>query len=261
MQQHYIVQINLLGKTESGEYIKIAEIQSGPVIVRGRSPRNFDSRKDVPLTGDKKPERRSGSTDTTPLLKTERSESIPQNLHKYQSMGNVIPATSVDWTNQQPFAHQSQQNPAKKMAVSPNITRPPVPSWSKDSSSSIGSGNGSLSKTMTQRQGATSSLPINLTLSEDERSPNLSSSDAQSPQFAKPTTATNTHHHPSQSPMETVDNCYEYFPLSLDDWYVDRWWKSLGSKAKLTDPGTLGLRLLMQSTGLMQRITSRCLQK
>lgn len=56
LQQHYVVQINLLAKTtESGEkLIKLAEIQSGPVIVRGRSPRNFDSRRDVPLTGDRK---------------------------------------------------------------------------------------------------------------------------------------------------------------------------------------------------------------
>ncbi|KAJ4383766.1 hypothetical protein N0V85_008410 [Neurospora sp. IMI 360204] len=56
LQQHYVVQINLLAKTsESGDkLIKLAEIQSGPVIVRGRSPRNFDSRRDVPLTGDRK---------------------------------------------------------------------------------------------------------------------------------------------------------------------------------------------------------------
>jgi hypothetical protein len=59
LQQHYVVQINLLVKSKGGEYIKVAEIQSGPVIVRGRSPRNFDNRKEVPL-GDKRPlERRS----------------------------------------------------------------------------------------------------------------------------------------------------------------------------------------------------------
>lgn len=59
LQQHYVVQINLLVKGKSGEHIKVAEIQSGPVIVRGRSPRNFDSRKEVPL-GDKRPlERRN----------------------------------------------------------------------------------------------------------------------------------------------------------------------------------------------------------
>jgi hypothetical protein len=71
LQQHYIIQINLMASLATGETVKLAEIQryekfpfrlshpenfetdvihSGPIIVRGRSPRNFDSRKDVPLS-------------------------------------------------------------------------------------------------------------------------------------------------------------------------------------------------------------------
>ena len=94
LQQHYVVQINLLGKTKSGEWIKIAEIQSGPVIVRGRSPRNFDSRKDVPLSGDKKLERRSLSSENTASVgigtphKQERGD-LAQNLGRYHSLGNI----------------------------------------------------------------------------------------------------------------------------------------------------------------------------
>jgi hypothetical protein len=95
LQQHYVVQINLLGKTKTGEYVKIAEVQSGPVIVRGRSPRNFDSRKDVPLTGDKKLERRGTETSMTSqspvthnAIKTERKD-LAQNLQRYHSLGNI----------------------------------------------------------------------------------------------------------------------------------------------------------------------------
>ena len=73
LQQHYVVQISLVGKTKSGEMIKIAEVLSSPVIVRGRSPRNFDSRKDVPLMGDKKMERRNtASSIDTATIKIER---------------------------------------------------------------------------------------------------------------------------------------------------------------------------------------------
>lgn len=50
LQQHYIIQINLTATSATGDSVKLAEIQSGPIIVRGRSPRNFDSRKDVPLS-------------------------------------------------------------------------------------------------------------------------------------------------------------------------------------------------------------------
>jgi hypothetical protein len=50
LQQHYVIQINLMATTVQGEQVKLAEIQSGAIIVRGRSPRNFDSRRDVPLS-------------------------------------------------------------------------------------------------------------------------------------------------------------------------------------------------------------------
>lgn len=87
LQQHYVVLINLLGKTKSGEMIKVAEIQSGPVIVRGRSPRNFDSRKDVPLTGEKRIERKNTASSDSATLKIER-ESLQAAMHRYQSIGN-----------------------------------------------------------------------------------------------------------------------------------------------------------------------------
>ena len=82
LQQHYMVQISLLAKVmkgggagntaatgngvvmvcqqhkqhqhqhqQEGEWIRIAEISSRLVIVRGRSPVNFDPRREVPLTG------------------------------------------------------------------------------------------------------------------------------------------------------------------------------------------------------------------
>jgi len=51
LQQHYRIQITLMAKLEGdGKPIKLAEIQSNPIVVRGRSPKNFDSSKDVPLS-------------------------------------------------------------------------------------------------------------------------------------------------------------------------------------------------------------------
>lgn len=51
LQQHYRIQITLMAKLEEdGQAVKIAEIQSNPIVVRGRSPKNFDSSKDVPLS-------------------------------------------------------------------------------------------------------------------------------------------------------------------------------------------------------------------
>ena len=88
LQQHYIVQINLLVKTETGEHIKVAEVQSGPVIVRGRSPRNFDSRREVPL-GDRRPlERRN--TDGAPSAAALKQQLQLQSQHSNQDGGDLV---------------------------------------------------------------------------------------------------------------------------------------------------------------------------
>jgi hypothetical protein len=136
LQQHYVVQINLLGKTKSGEFIKIAEIQSGPVIVRGRSPRNFDSRKDVPLTGDKK-ERRGTDASMGPTPgpgmvgggKPERGD-LAQNMQRYHSLGNIqvclLPLSpfASDIAYSMPSSPQTGYQPKSPL---PNH-RPPPPS-------------------------------------------------------------------------------------------------------------------------------------
>ncbi|ROV87420.1 hypothetical protein VMCG_10712 [Cytospora schulzeri] len=256
LQQHYVVQISLLGKTKGGEFIKIAEIQSGPVIVRGRSPRNFDSRKDVPLAGDKKAERRAtltssssntpggGGADSAPTPKSERGGDLAHNIQKYHSLGNV--QQSSDWTTTSTpppsisSSHsygQQGPHPSKKLAVSsPNLNRPPVPPWSSEPSMSKPGGHQQQHQHQHQHQsqqhqhqqpstprsnsfhrGTTaSSLPINLSLSEDERSPNRSNSDSTSPHFAKMVPLAVAH--AQKSSEEDEEQLYEYFPLSLDDW-------------------------------------------
>lgn len=50
LQQHYQIQITLMGELEGqDEPIRLAEIKSNSIIVRGRNPKNFDGSKDIPL--------------------------------------------------------------------------------------------------------------------------------------------------------------------------------------------------------------------
>ncbi|EZF40558.1 hypothetical protein H102_05474, partial [Trichophyton rubrum CBS 100081] len=51
LQQHFVLRLKIVATLSTGAKISICESQSGPIIVRGRSPRNFQSRKDVPLSG------------------------------------------------------------------------------------------------------------------------------------------------------------------------------------------------------------------
>ena len=51
LQQHFRLQLKVMATLATGGKASIATAQSGAIIVRGRSPRNFSSRKDTPLTG------------------------------------------------------------------------------------------------------------------------------------------------------------------------------------------------------------------
>ncbi|CRK22039.1 hypothetical protein BN1708_013272 [Verticillium longisporum] len=208
LQQHYIVQINLLARPQSADWIKVAEIVSSPVIVRGRSPRNFDSKKDIPLTGEKKSGARSNSDAS--MQQRDSNGGQPPPLQRLSSSGSSVQYTG-DWATPQPLKEQNTQHSAKRLAMSPGISRPPIPSWSTEPSRSMGN---TLLASSNARQGV--SGPINLSLSEDERSPNRSSAELQSPRFSK--TAAATRPTASQSPKDDEDMLYEYFPLSVDDW-------------------------------------------
>ncbi|KOS17282.1 Protein pacG [Escovopsis weberi] len=244
LQQHYVVQINLLGKTKSGDTVKIAEIQSGPVIVRGRSPRNFDSRRDVPLIGDKKlaaDRKNLGSSDGSggPNIKTERErerENSQPHAHRYHSASSAdmvraspphvdsgagtVDRTQCtgDWPTSQPVPQPTNHpspHPAKRLAASAAFPpRPPIPAWSPDSIPPP-SKLGQVPRTSSLKQNA--AVPISLSLSEDEKSSSRSSAELQSPQPSKVHT-TNGLNASSNSPAEDADPLYEYFPLSVDDW-------------------------------------------
>lgn len=107
------------------------------------------------------------------------------------------------------------------MAVSPNPSRPPVPAWSSEGSISSQTHNAGTTaatpRTSSFRRSTPSTIPINLSLSEDERSPNRSTSDPISPHFPKSHLGSQNMQHPIEDEEEEED-LYEYFPLSVDDW-------------------------------------------
>jgi len=93
--------------------------------------------------------------------------------------------------------------------------RPPIPAWSSDSNSSAKAASAHNSKNSIPRQNP--SLPINLSLSEDERSPNRSSAELHSPNSGKGYTTSGANRENSPAD-EGADPLYEYFPLTVDDW-------------------------------------------
>lgn len=84
LQQHFVTRLKLMATLSTNDRVAIAEARSAAIIVRGRSPRNFQQRKDLPV-GERATSRKASlsahavrrtSSDPpkpTPTLKRERS--------------------------------------------------------------------------------------------------------------------------------------------------------------------------------------------
>lgn len=226
LQQHFVVRLKVLAALATGGKIPICEVTSGAIIVRGRSPRNFQSRKDLPLNGSghirksshlPQPSRGSSNDSasggarrvndapTSAPIKPEGQAQLPMQNYFDQTppqadftfdwkdisqvqTGAVtgLPPTSspFEGANVYPLSSPDLPRPAK-------VSKPP-------------------------------SAPINLSLVEDDSPPPGTIESPNGPRSAKkahipprpPSFSLNT----VNSPDESADLLYEYFPLGLDDW-------------------------------------------
>ena len=51
LQQHFTIRLSVVANLSNGSRVSLCDALSGHIVVRGRSPRNFQQRKDVPLSG------------------------------------------------------------------------------------------------------------------------------------------------------------------------------------------------------------------
>lgn len=51
LQQHFTLHLNAVGTLANGTKLNVCETSTAPIVVRGRSPRNFQARKEIPLVG------------------------------------------------------------------------------------------------------------------------------------------------------------------------------------------------------------------
>jgi hypothetical protein len=263
LQQHYVIQINLVGTTATGESIKLAEIQSGPIIVRGRSPRNFDSRKDVSLGDGKKKEGRSGSDAEQRERMVKVDPGVTNGNYRFFALNSLQvytlppfhlilylpllyilykltqpkqqPLDLPEWTNANtntnplPSPSLPSESPARQVkkptlthqsssTSSSTLSRPPVPKaqWRAENTK--------------QPSISVSAAPIDLSLADDEYgkrgsmggdiSPSVERREFFAGEMGKKSEKGDKGGVLGGSPIENADLLYEYFPLSLDDWYA-----------------------------------------
>lgn len=171
LQQHFVVRLKVVATLSTGAKIPICEVRSGPIIVRGRSPRNFQSRKDLPLSGSAAASRKNAQAAQTAAV----NRAAPRN----DSISRVNPTTAK---SKAPAKSTSPETASSQAAVAPQL---PSPGWTQQvqhpgGSASIPSGVLSHSSMYSQptpefpRQADslqdtnTVAAPINLTLLDEE---------------------------------------------------------------------------------------------
>ena len=237
LQQHFTVRLRLVATLVNGNKANIAETRSVAIVVRGRSPRNFQQRKDLAL-GDKASSRRgSGSPAVLPRraatdpesarspLKRERSDEKP--FPSLLSSGDDVQAMNFN-TIGSGFTKPSHGSSSAPAYPTPTFRTPTLPS-SKSTSSA--------SPPVAQQQFPHPNDSHHSRSPPDERPAKLprkvSSSDIHSHPYNPPslpsprTMLSGNSGQPFQQPpsykLETTTTdsttpVYQYHPLTFDDW-------------------------------------------
>lgn len=219
LQQHFVVRLKVVATLATGAKIPICEIHSGAIIVRGRSPRNFQSRKDTPISG-------APGTARKPLLpqqlsRTPTGDSHPNNQNSAQNQA-VATSKPMDLL-QMPFDFNPNEVPISpdfldwKVPGGGAMTAipPDPPSSQMLHATPYAHSTPEIRRSVPPQR--SSIAPVALSLTDDEPKKVASPGD-QARKRATPVRPPSFSIGVVGSPDESADLLYEYFPLGLDDW-------------------------------------------
>ena len=228
LQQQFIVRLKVVAALANGMGVTLCEADSGPIIVRGRSPRNFESRKDFPINcgysgGRKSNAGRSRSTKafsadsgTTSQKRKldaqgvdggqrkEESAKDPEKVTQFDASNMIVSPDFMDW--------RLPSTSTGTMTAIPQLEPEPAPPSAPDALSSPDH-----SRHRTGKGRPQLSAPISLSLLDEEPTKRLEPSHSS----RRDQTGPQTSFIPLQalgSPGDAADLLYEYFPLGMDDW-------------------------------------------
>ncbi|KAK5156088.1 hypothetical protein LTR04_005687 [Oleoguttula sp. CCFEE 6159] len=225
LQQHFVVRLKVVASLATGAKIPICEVQSGPIIVRGRSPRNFQSRKDFPLSGSGSAKRQSMHLPTQPTRTMTGESSQNNNNTTANAIKTEAPPMSVASIQSYPYDHSELQ-------ISPDFFDWKLPMGQQGAMTALpadpmsypGAPYAQSSPDYSRNPRSLPpppSAPINLSLTDEE--PKKPDPPSETPRKSQrlnhvapraPSFSLNL----ISSPDESADLLYEYFPLGLDDW-------------------------------------------
>jgi hypothetical protein len=220
LQQHFVVRLKVVATLATGAKIPICEIHSGAIIVRGRSPRNFQSRKDMPISGGAAPARKSHLPQQP--SRTPTGDSHPNNHNHAQNNQAAATSKATDML-QMPFDFNPNDIPVSpdfldwKLPGGGAMTAipPDPPSSQMIHATPYAHSTPEISRNVPPQR--PSIAPVTLSLTDDEPKKAVSPTE-QARKRATPMRPPSFSIGVVGSPDESADLLYEYFPLGLDDW-------------------------------------------
>lgn len=218
LQQHFVVRLKVVATLATGLKIPICEIQSGAIIVRGRSPRNFQSRKDMPISGGGSSARKPHVPQPSRTPTGDTNNSNPngaQNKPAPTSKGmDSLPLpfdfNSGDIPVSPDFLDWKMPGGGAMTAIPPDPPSAQIPPLTPYAQSTP-----EISRVTASHRA--SIAPVTLSLTEDEPR-KASSPPDQTKKRSTPARPPSFSLGLINSPDESADLLYEYFPLGLDDW-------------------------------------------
>ncbi|KAL9581081.1 MAG: hypothetical protein Q9212_004115 [Teloschistes hypoglaucus] len=196
LQQHFVVRLKVVAMLSTGARVSICEARSGAIIVRGRSPRNFQARKDLPVGNASSNNRRAVPPS---LLPSRSSASEAGDKSTMDNQEIQTPFTFGDWHR------KSNSGSSSKGNSNHNLPPPPFHARSPSSSSATTPGPKALSLDSPEREPPPQLQQRSSKIARTACVPSIAPVPMTNPAFL----TTN---------VDPADLLYEYFPLGLDDW-------------------------------------------
>ncbi|GAM84130.1 hypothetical protein ANO11243_021220 [Dothideomycetidae sp. 11243] len=233
LQQRFVIRLKVMATLANGTRCPICEVRSGAIIVRGRSPRNFQSRKDTPLNGTATHARKSGPSIAQPQRTMSGDSAGKANAANGPSIalaGNVKVEVPHPPPSVQSFFEPNGVAGGQDFyegIVSGNLhhgAMTAVPQEPFSFERHLGYAGSSPDFGRIVKPLPSSSAPINLSLVDEDlpRKPDFPlqrdsitpSKRPLMPPPRPPSFSLNT----VSTPDESADLLYEYFPLALEEW-------------------------------------------
>ncbi|KAL8837168.1 MAG: hypothetical protein Q9170_002629 [Blastenia crenularia] len=220
LQQHFVVRLKVIATLSTGARVPICESRSGAIIVRGRSPRNFQARKDLPVGTAGANSRRTAVAPPVPLSRHSTSETYQLKNEKSPDNGTYAMLDNQEIQTPSNFSDWHRKSNSGSSSRPQNLPLPAFQTSSIQSTSDMSStpprpkalslcdsperDPAPLPAHRSAKAARTSSVPN--TFNNSSSPVNNNSMTTTNPVFL------------STSHVDPADLLYEYFPLGLDDW-------------------------------------------